>query len=139
LAEPAGPGVRVDSGVYPGWNVPLDYDPMLAKLIVWHDTRDHAIARMQRALGEYHIGGIESNLALFRTILGDAAFVAGDLDTGYLDRMLRERPFVRQEPPPELAPIAALAIAQSIRRNDAKPPAAAPSRWLSEGRGGLLR
>jgi len=139
LAEPAGPGVRVDSGVYPGWNVPLDYDPMLAKLIVWHDTRDHAIARMLRALGEYYIGGIESNLALFGMILQDAAFVAGDLDTAYLDRLLRERPFVRQATPEELAPIAALAIAQTIRRDDAKTPEAAPSRWLAEGRGDLLR
>ena len=82
LAEPAGPGVRVDSGVYAGWNVPLDYDPMLAKLIVWHETRELAIARMLRALGEYHIGGIESNLSLFRTVLNDVAFRAGDLGYG---------------------------------------------------------
>jgi acetyl-CoA carboxylase biotin carboxylase subunit len=139
LAEPAGPGVRVDSGVYRGWNVPLDYDPMLAKLIVWHDTRAHAIARMQRALGEYHIGGIESNLPLFRTILNDPAFVAGDLDTGYLDRLLRERPFVRAAAPEELAPIAALAIARTVRRDEGKAAEGAPTRWLSEGRGDLLR
>ena len=72
--------MRVDSGVYAGWNVPVDYDPMLAKLIVWHETRELAIARMLRALGEYHIGGIESNLSLFRTVLNDAAFRAGELD-----------------------------------------------------------
>ena len=66
LAEPSGPGVRLDSGIYPGWTVPLDYDPMLAKLIVWADTREHAIERMLRALGEYHIGGIRTNISLFR-------------------------------------------------------------------------
>ena len=63
--EPSGPGVRLDSGIYPGWNVPLDYDPMLAKLIVWAERREHAIERMLRALGEYHIGGIRTNIPLF--------------------------------------------------------------------------
>jgi acetyl-CoA carboxylase biotin carboxylase subunit len=136
LAEPSGPGVRVDSGVYPGWTVPIDYDPMLAKLIVWHDTREHAIERMLRALREYHIGGIESNLQLFRTILNDSSFRAGELDTGYLDRLLRERP-ITAEPPAELAPIAAQAVqaANSVRK-DTTP--AALSRWLSEGRSDLL-
>jgi acetyl/propionyl-CoA carboxylase alpha subunit len=94
---------------------------------------------MLRALGEYHIGGIESNLPLFRAILEDPAFVAGDLDTGYLDRLLRERPFAKQATPAELAPIAALAIAQAIRKDEAKAVEGAPSRWVSEGRGGLLR
>jgi acetyl-CoA carboxylase biotin carboxylase subunit len=138
LAEPAGPGVRVDSGVYAGWTVPVDYDPMLAKVIVWHDTREHAIARMERALDEYHVGGIESNLGLFRTILGDAAFRAGDLDTGYLDRLLRESSIVRKAPK-ELAPIAALAISRALRKDTVAPAETAPSRWLSEGRRDLLR
>ncbi len=85
LAEPGGPGVRVDSGIYQGWNVPIEYDPMLSKLIVWSDTREHAIERMLRALNEYHVGGIKSNIGLFRAILNDPAFRAGDLHTGYLD------------------------------------------------------
>jgi acetyl-CoA carboxylase biotin carboxylase subunit len=138
LAEPSGPGVRVDSGVYQGWSVPLDYDPMLAKLIVWHATRDLAIARMQRALGEYQIGGIESNLSLFRTILEDEAFRAGNLHTGYLDRLLRQRPIVN-EMPRELAPIAALAIAESLKKVTAPSVPSAQSRWLSDGRSELLR
>ncbi len=138
LAEPSGPGVRLDSGVYEGWDVPLDYDPMLAKLIVWHDTREHAIERMLRALGEYHIGGIESNLALFRTILNDPNFRAGSLDTGYLDRLLKESP-IRNDAPPELAAIAALAIAHSRRKEEAPKPQAAPSRWLAAGRSEQLR
>ena len=84
LAEPSGPGVRLDSGVYPGWTVPLDYDPMLSKLIVWADTREHAIERMLRALGEYHVGGIRTNIPLFEIILRDPAFRSGQLHTGYL-------------------------------------------------------
>jgi acetyl-CoA carboxylase biotin carboxylase subunit len=119
--------------VYAGWNVPLDYDPMLAKLIVWHETRELAILRMLRALGEYHIGGIESNLSLFRTVLNDAAFRAGELDTGYLDRLLRERLLVAA-PPRELAPLAALAIQTASKATEESKPRASGSRWLAEGR-----
>ena len=107
LAEPSGPGIRLDSGIYPGWTVPVDYDPMLAKLIAWSGTRDQTIERMLRALGEYHIGGIQSNISLFRTILDDPAFRAGEIDTGYLDRLL-QHPAPSAAPPPGLDAIAAL-------------------------------
>jgi acetyl-CoA carboxylase biotin carboxylase subunit len=131
--------VRLDSGVYEGWTVPLEYDPMLAKLIVWHDTREHAVERMLRALGEYHIGGIESNLPLFRAILNDKRFRAGDLDTGYLDRLLREGP-VTAEAPQELAPLAAQAILAGLRgQGETRKPAGEPSQWLTQGRGDQLR
>jgi len=89
LQEPSGPGIRLDSGMYEGWNVPIDYDPLLAKLIAYAADRDHAIARMNRALGEYFVGGIKTNISLFRQILRDAGFRAGKLDTGFLDRMLK--------------------------------------------------
>jgi len=138
LAEPSGPGVRLDSGVYEGFHVPLDYDPMLAKLIVWHDTREHAIERMLRALGEYYIAGIESNLQLFRTILNERRFRAGDLHTGYLDTLLRESPMA-EAPPKELAPIAEQAIRLAQRSQRDPKTAAAPSRWLTEGRADQLR
>ncbi len=92
LQTPAGPGIREDSGVYEGWTVPLDYDPMLSKLIAYAPSRDQAIARMQRALDEYFISGIKTNLALFRRILSHPDFIAGKLDTGMLDRMLAEKP-----------------------------------------------
>ncbi len=88
LAVPAGPGIRHDSGIYEGWTVPLDYDPLLAKLIGYGATRDEAIARLERALDEYFVGGIKTNLGLFRRILSDAGFRAGSVDTGYLDRLL---------------------------------------------------
>jgi acetyl-CoA carboxylase biotin carboxylase subunit len=91
LITPSGPGIREDSGIYEGWTVPLDYDPMLSKLIAYAPTRKQAIRRLLRALDEYFIGGIASNLVLFRRILSDPAFEAGEIDTGYLDRLLSAR------------------------------------------------
>ena len=93
LAQPSGPGVRLDSGIYEGFTVPLDYDPLLAKLAVWAGTREDAIARMSRAVREYHVGGIRTNLDFFRRILADPQFREGRLDTGFIDRFLaRNRP-----------------------------------------------
>ncbi len=89
LQEPAGPGIRIDSGTYEGWNVPIDYDPLLAKLIGYGSDRDQTIARLARALNEYFVGGIKTNLPLFSRILRDAEFRAAKLDTGFLDRMLK--------------------------------------------------
>ncbi len=88
LLQPAGPGIREDSGIYEGWTVPMDYDPMLSKLIAYAPTRALAIARLRRALEEYAIGGIRTNIGLFRRILDDPDFREGRLDTGYLDRLL---------------------------------------------------
>src|ERR1039458_533721 len=76
LTRPLGPGIRLDGCVYDGWTVPMEYDPLLAKLAVWADTRDHATARMIRALREYDVGGIHTNLAFFRQILEDPEFRA---------------------------------------------------------------
>ncbi len=87
LLEPAGPGIRVDSGIYEGWNVPMDYDPLLAKLIGYGESREQAIGRLSRAIGEYFVGGIKTNLGLFRRILANAEFRAAKFDTGFLDRV----------------------------------------------------
>jgi acetyl-CoA carboxylase biotin carboxylase subunit len=88
LLQPGGPGIREDCGIYEGWIVPMDYDPMLSKLIAFAPTRDMAISRLLRALDEYVIGGIRTNLDLFRQILRDPDFRAARIDTGYLDRLL---------------------------------------------------
>lgn len=88
LEQPGGPGIREDCGVYEGWLVPLDYDPMLSKLVAFGETREVAIERMLRALGEYVIGGIKTNISLFQRILRDADFRAARIDTGYLERLL---------------------------------------------------
>jgi acetyl-CoA carboxylase biotin carboxylase subunit len=89
LLEPSGPGIRRDTGMYEGWDVPLDYDPLLAKLIGYATDREQTIARLSRALDEYFVGGIKTNISLFRRILGDAEFRAAKLDTGFLDRILK--------------------------------------------------
>jgi len=107
LLAPSGPGIRRDSGMYEGWTVPMDYDPLLAKLIGYGTDRQQAISRLQRALNEYFVGGIKTNISLFRRILADEDFRSGKLDTGFLDRLLK-RPTIETRPEnPELAAIAA--------------------------------
>src|SRR5260370_9412507 len=88
MGEPSGPGVRLDSGVSEGFTVPMDYDPLLAKLAVWAGAREDAIERMSRALGEYHVAGICTNLAFFRRLVADPFFRDGRLDTGFIDAFL---------------------------------------------------
>jgi acetyl-CoA carboxylase, biotin carboxylase subunit len=90
LLTPAGPGIRRDSGMYEGWTVPIDYDPLLAKLIGYGSDRQQTMGRLMRALNEYFVGGIKTNISLFRRILEDPAFQAGRLDTGFLDRLLAQ-------------------------------------------------
>jgi acetyl-CoA carboxylase biotin carboxylase subunit len=89
---PSGPGIRLDDGVYAGWTVPNDYDPMLGKLIAWGSDRAEAIARLQRALGEYYATGIKTNVSLFRKILATEDFQKGDIYTRWLDDYLKLSP-----------------------------------------------
>jgi acetyl-CoA carboxylase, biotin carboxylase subunit len=110
LISPSGPGVRRDSGMYEGWEVPLEYDPLLAKLIGYGETREMAIDRLRRALVEYFVGGIKTNIPLFRRILLHPDFRAGNIDTGFLDRLLAEPP-VHDARTAERIPIAAIAAA----------------------------
>jgi acetyl-CoA carboxylase biotin carboxylase subunit len=110
LISPSGPGIRRDSGMYEGWEVPLEYDPLLAKLIGYGETREMAIDRLRRALVEYFVGGIKTNIPLFRRILLHPDFRAGKIDTGFLDRLLAEPP-VHDARTAERIPIAAIAAA----------------------------
>ena len=91
LRTPSGPGIRDDGGVYEGWTVPIDYDPLISKLAAWGATRDEAVGRMRRALGEYHIEGIKTNISFFLEILDQEDFRRGDFDTGFIDRWLQNR------------------------------------------------
>ncbi len=91
LLQPSGPGLRRDSGMYEGWTVPMDYDPLLAKLIGYGTDREQAISRLTWALNEYFVGGIKTNISLFRRILRHPDFRAAKLDTGFLDRMLKQK------------------------------------------------
>ena len=111
LLQPGGPGIREDCGVYEGWTVPMDYDPMLSKLIAYAPTREMAIARLLRALDEYVIGGIRCNLGLFRRILQDEGFRRAEIDTEYLDRLLNGGSAVMAARPPAVELAAALGAA----------------------------
>jgi len=91
LSEPSGPGIRLDSGVYQGWQVPYDYDPLLAKLIAWAPDRNTALNRLKRALTEYKVGGIRTNLAFFTEILNDEKMQRGELSTAFLDGFFARR------------------------------------------------
>ena len=108
LLLPSGPGIRRDSGMYEGWTVPVDYDPLLAKLIGYGTDREQATSRLRRALNEYFVGGIKTNISLFRRILNDEDFKAGRLDTGFLDRLLA-RPVEIAAADGEAAEVAAIA------------------------------
>jgi acetyl-CoA carboxylase biotin carboxylase subunit len=88
LNLPQGPGVRNENGVYPGYTVPVFYDPMLSKLVCHGATREEAIGRMRRALLEYRVEGIQTTIPFFSYIMDDAEFQAGKFDTGFIDRLL---------------------------------------------------
>jgi len=88
LKEPTGPGVRVESGLYEGLEVGLHYDPMVAKLIVWGETRAEAILRMRRALQEYRIGGIKTSIPFHIQVMNSAQFMWGTFDTTFVDRFV---------------------------------------------------
>jgi acetyl-CoA carboxylase biotin carboxylase subunit len=125
LQAPAGPGIRHDSGVYEGWRVPLEYDPLLSKLAVWAADRAEALARMKRALDEYDIQGIRTNIAFFRRILEHPDFAAGRVDTGYIDRVLgaglmKEEPAAEASEPEEC--VALLAALLHAERNGGPKP-----------------
>jgi acetyl-CoA carboxylase biotin carboxylase subunit len=143
LTRPLGPGIRIDGCIYGGWVVPMEYDPLLAKLAVWAGSREAAVERLLRALGEYDVSGIRTNIGFFRQILEDAEFRAGRLHTAFIDEFFDRH--AAPQPPGELTAVAALAAAlHTLSRHDDRlagretRPAAA-SQWLQAGRSELLR
>ncbi len=140
LERPGGPNVRTDSGAYEGWTVPLDYDPLLAKLCAWAPTREEVIAKLRAALAEYHIGGIATTLPFFRALVEDAAFQAGEIDTGFVERFLAAGNLAAK-PAPEDEPAALAAAAASFEygRERVAPVASRESRWKRLGRERALR
>src|SRR6266481_3070160 len=142
---PGGPGVRLDDGVYEGWTVPNDYDPLLGKLIAWGNSREETIARLRRALEEYTVTGIKTNVGLFRRILVEPDFLRGEIHTKWLDELLRrprpaESPADQNQPPSSASDAAAIAAAiwQANQRDGnsrlSSSSADQPSRWKQEGR-----
>ena len=141
---PTGPGIRMDEGVYEGWTVPNDYDPLLSKLIAWGNSREETIARLRRALDEYAVTGIRTNAGLFRRILEEPEFLRGEIHTRWLDELLRRPGAASSAPDPSAANDSkeAAAIAAAIwqaKQNAAQAPASSSdresvSRWKLEGR-----
>jgi acetyl-CoA carboxylase biotin carboxylase subunit len=78
----------VESGIYEGFEVPIYYDPLIAKLLVWAPTRREAIERMKRALKEYTIRGIKTSIPFHLLVMENPQFIAGDYDTTFIDRIL---------------------------------------------------
>src|SRR5690606_3460884 len=109
LEVPGGPGVRWDGGIAEGYEVGLYYDPMLAKLIVHAPTRELAIERMERALTELRIAGVETSVPFHLAVMREADFRAGQLDIHYLDRHGEQ--LTRLEPSEEEVRVAALTAA----------------------------
>jgi acetyl-CoA carboxylase biotin carboxylase subunit len=148
LETPSGPGVRDDSGVYAGWSVPMEYDPLLSKLAVWAGTREEAMQRMRRALGEYHVAGIKTNLRFFSAILNDPDFQQGNLDTGLIERLMSTPTAAaagHTDDQGKLLRAAAIAAALLHQQQESKGDspaaggAATESRWKLAARGQALR
>ncbi|MFI6789311.1 biotin carboxylase N-terminal domain-containing protein [Nonomuraea sp. NPDC050383] len=118
LDEPAGEGVRVDSGLAAGMVVGSEFDPMLAKVIAWAPSREAALRRLDQALARTAVLGVTTNVPFLRALLTHPAVVAGELDTGLVERALPGLPLTG-EPSPEALAAAALAF-------HARPPAADP-------------
>ncbi len=139
LQEPTGPGVRVESGIYEGTEVTFHYDPMIAKLIVWGETRAEAILRMRRALKEYRIGGIHTSIPFHQKIMDHTEFIWGTFDTGFIERRLggglTQRP--ASEESERVAAIAAALVAHERGRRAvvlSHAPGTAMSPWRQAGR-----
>jgi acetyl-CoA carboxylase biotin carboxylase subunit len=120
LRVPSGPGIRDDSGVVAGSVISSHYDPMISKLCTWGDTRAAAIERMRRALAEYHVGGIRTNLAFHRQMMRHPAFVAGDYDTGFIER--NKAALTPPAPDEETAMLASVAAAAHAAHVDGERP-----------------
>ena len=85
-AEPSGPGIRIDSGVYQGFTIPPFYDSMIAKLIVWAEDRQRCIERTKRALWEFQIGGVRNNIPFHQVVMNNSQWIKGDYDTSFIPK-----------------------------------------------------
>ena len=113
--EPGGPGIRVDSAIYSGMPVTADYDSLIAKVIAWGEDRSHALQRLRRALGEFEIGGVPTDIEFLLQILESHSFIAGRADTTYLDSFNPPAPVGQDADERDLA-LAAAMVAHQARR-----------------------
>ena len=116
ITNPGGPGVRNDTGVFTGYTIPMEYDPLISKLAVWGSDRHQVQARMLRALEEYHLLGIRTNISYLRKIISHSQFISGDYDTLFISKYqndLTEEKMSQEEP----IALAAAAIINFIHNN----------------------
>jgi acetyl-CoA carboxylase biotin carboxylase subunit len=147
LVTPAGPGVRDDGGAYPGCTISSFYDPLISKLSVWAPTRERAVERMRRALSEYVVTGIRTNLAFHEKLFVHPDFVAGKYDTGFLERhkeALLGYPEVPKSRETAVAVAVAIAAARMERATGAKEAIAGETGsrlapWVAQHRARFLR
>ncbi|MEZ4503734.1 MAG: acetyl-CoA carboxylase biotin carboxylase subunit [Dehalococcoidia bacterium] len=128
---PLGPGTRFDTMLFSGLDVPVFYDSMLGKLIVWAETRDDALRRMRRALDDLLIAGIDTNIPFHHALISNPEFIAGDIHTGWLESRF-EMPAPIEDDPRETTALIAAALATEIiraRGGSGAPTAAAGSKW----------
>ncbi|HPM76348.1 MAG TPA: acetyl-CoA carboxylase biotin carboxylase subunit [bacterium] len=132
--EPAGPGVRLDNGVYTGFEVPVQYDPILGKLVVWAEDRPAAIARMTRALSECVILGVKTPIEYLRAVINAPAFVAGDTHTAFLTEHFADwRPDGQADHAARLAYALHEALAPAAAAAAGETRREAPSPWQTLG------
>jgi acetyl-CoA carboxylase biotin carboxylase subunit len=143
LRLPEGLGLRNDCGVYEGAEVSIYYDPMIAKLICWGENRVEAILRMRRALREYQVRGIKTNISFHQWILRHPRFMSGDFNTGFIDQEYRASNSEEVLPHKEIAlasaAIAALHGEQERTLRLLAQGAAEPSKWREQGKRNALR
>ena len=138
LWEPTGPGVRLESGVYQGMEITPYYDSLIAKLVVWGETRGEAILRMRRALAEYRIIGVKTTIPFHIQVMDSTRYQGGQLDTSFLDQHFRLDESRRPEHA-KMAAIAATLLAHQRRQQATLLRQSGPSPWRLFGRRRALR
>ncbi len=133
LHPPAGGlGIREDSGIYEGYSVPLEYDPLLAKLIAWGKTREEAVQRMRRALSEYRIYGIKTTVSFFQRILSHPQFQAGQYTTHFIANLEKEP--AKENGQERLAAVLAAGLKSYYAVHRPESQASRASGWKLQGR-----
>ena len=142
LRPASGPGIRDDGGVAAGYEVPVFYDSLIAKLIAWARTRDEAIARMSRALREYQVIGLKTTIPFFLWLTQQPDYLAGRYDTTYLDSLLANgggRNFAALTADEEEVAAVAAALDSFLRAGTGRGPVAAQNLWVQTARREALR
>ena len=145
---PGGPGVRNDSGVYPGAEVTVYYDPMISKLVTWGRDRGEAIERMRRALHEFVVKGIKTSIPFHKVVMENERFLAGHFDTSFIETEILSGPSAAPPTDPEERDVAVMLAAieayardrdRAARARSAQPAGGGGSRWKAAGRSAALR